>query len=257
MTRLRQLSLAGLTALLAAAGLQCSGDTTQPSTASAIEMVEGDGQSAAVGGTLPDPLVVLVTDQSGDPVQGVSVQWVAQGGGSVSPATAQTGSDGKASVERVLGATPGQQTTTASVSGLEGSPVTFTATATEGSSASITITTNPPTSALTGEVFDPSVQPVVQVKDAGGNAGGRRRPSRPRPRAAERSRAPPPPRLGRGGRAPGSGIWASAAPAARPWFHDRHRQRDLVASQRVGPPGGGRQPASGARWCRGPSCRST
>jgi len=170
MTRLRQLSLAGLTALLAAAGLQCSGDTTQPSTASAIEMVEGDGQSAAVGGTLPDPLVVLVTDQSGDPVQGVSVQWVAQGGGSVSPATAQTGSDGKASVERVLGATPGQQTTTASVSGLEGSPVTFTATATEGSSASITITTNPPTLALTGEVFDPSVQPVVQVKDAGGNA---------------------------------------------------------------------------------------
>ena len=170
MTRLRQLSLAGLTALLAAAGLQCSGDTTQPPTASAIEIVAGDGQSAAAGGALPDPLVVLVTDQSGDPVQGVGVQWVAQGGGSVSPASAQTGSDGKASVERVLGATPGQQTTTASVSGLEGSPVTFTATATEGSSASITITTNPPTSALTGEVFDPSVQPVVQVKDAGGNA---------------------------------------------------------------------------------------
>ena len=51
MTRLRQLSLAGLTALLAAAGLQCSGDTTQPSTASAIEMVEATAD-APVGGTL-------------------------------------------------------------------------------------------------------------------------------------------------------------------------------------------------------------
>src|SRR6476620_4550825 len=38
-----------------------------------------------------------------------------------------------------------------------------------GTGNSILLTTNPPTSALDGEVFDPTVQPVVQVKDGGGN----------------------------------------------------------------------------------------
>ena len=37
------------------------------------------------------------------------------------------------------------------------------------SSGTIVITTNPPVSALSGEVFDPAVQPVVQVKDGRGN----------------------------------------------------------------------------------------
>jgi hypothetical protein len=70
----------------------------------------------------------------------------------------------------VLGTTLGQQTTTASVAGLQGSPVTFTSTAIpSGGAGSIVITTNPPTSALEGEVFDPAAQPVVEVRDASGN----------------------------------------------------------------------------------------
>jgi hypothetical protein len=72
-------------------------------------------------------------------------------------------------VQRTLGPTPGEQTTTASVSGLTGTPVTFVATATEGPpTGGIVITTNPPTAALTGEVFDPVAQPAVRVTDAGG-----------------------------------------------------------------------------------------
>jgi Galactose oxidase-like, Early set domain/Bacterial Ig-like domain (group 1)/Kelch motif len=168
MTRRRQFTLAVLAASIAAGSLRCGGDTTQPSNASAIEMAGGDGQTGAVSSTLTNPLVVLVTDQSGNPVKGVSVAWDPQGSGSVSAATVQTGSDGKASVQRILGSTPGAQTTTASVSGLQGSPVTFTATATTGVAGGIAITTNPPVSALSGEVFDPSVQPVVQVTDQGG-----------------------------------------------------------------------------------------
>ncbi len=80
-----------------------------------------------------------------------------------------TGSDGKASATRTLGGTAGQQLTIAAVSGLQGSPVSFTATATEGAGGEgITITNNPPTAALTGEVFDPVAQPMVQVNGTGG-----------------------------------------------------------------------------------------
>jgi hypothetical protein len=167
MTRARQFTHSALATILAAVSLHCGGDTTQPTTAAAIEIVAGDWQSGTVGAALPSPLVVLVTDADGNPVQGVTVHWDAAGAGSVSATTVQSGSDGRAAVQRVLGPTPGEQTTTASVSGLQGSPITFTATATEGTGgAGIAIATNPPTSALTGEVFDPSVQPVLQVTDA-------------------------------------------------------------------------------------------
>jgi galactose oxidase len=131
-------------------------------------MRSGDGQNGIVGQPLANPLVVLVTDEAGDPVEGVSVQWDPQGAGTVSAETVETGSDGQASVERVLGPEPGEQTTTASVDGLEGSPVTFLATA-NAATGGIVIATNPPVSALNGEVFDPAVQPVLLVTDGSGD----------------------------------------------------------------------------------------
>jgi hypothetical protein len=170
MKRFRKLNLAALAALIAAVTVQCGdGDVGPPPDAASIEMAGGNGQAAQVGTPLPSPLTVLVTDDAGDPVSGVTVQWSVGGGGGVSPASGATGSDGKASATRTLGATAGQQTTIAAVSGLQGSPVTFTATATEGGGGEgITITNNPPTAALTGEVFDPVAQPMVQVNGAGG-----------------------------------------------------------------------------------------
>jgi hypothetical protein len=137
-------------------------------------MLDGNEQAAPAGQPLPNPLVVRVSDENGDPSEGVTVTWEAQDGGTVSEPSVQTGSDGRASVNRVLGSEPGEQITTATASGLEGSPVTFVSTATEdgGPGEGIVITTNPPVAAVDGEVFDPAVQPVVQVTSDGNPAAG-------------------------------------------------------------------------------------
>ncbi len=150
--------------------LRC-GEGTDPPVAAAIEPAAGNDQNGLVNQPLADPLVVLITDQNGDPVEGVTVSWDAQGGGSVSTGSVVSGSDGQASVTRTLGPAPGEQTTTASASGLEGSPVTFVSIAIDGTpgEGGIAITANPPVAALTGEVFDPSVQPAVLVTDGSGN----------------------------------------------------------------------------------------
>jgi hypothetical protein len=167
MTRLRQFSVAALAGLLATVSLRCSGNTLQPPTASAIAADGGNGQSGPVGSTLAEPLVVLVTDGSGDPVGGVAVRWDVQNGGSVSPAEVETGSDGRASVERTLGTGAGEQMTTASVTGLQGSPVTFTATATDGTTPTLAMKAQPSGATQSGVAL--AVQPVVQLKDGTGN----------------------------------------------------------------------------------------
>ncbi|MGH7510449.1 MAG: galactose oxidase-like domain-containing protein [Gemmatimonadales bacterium] len=171
MIRYRQIRVWSLALLLALASLRCNGGNIEPTTATNIEMVDGNQQTWAAGQPLPNPLVVVATDASGNAVPGVEVHWAVQGGGSVSAETVETGSSGRASVQRVLGPEPGQQTTTATVAGLQGSPVTFVATATEGGPppGTIAITTNPPTSALDREVFHPSVQPALLVKDGSGS----------------------------------------------------------------------------------------
>jgi galactose oxidase-like protein/Big-like domain-containing protein len=168
MIRFRQLRLWLLAGLLAVSSLRCGGDVG-PTTAKAIDPVAGDQQTGRAGQELTNPLVVSVTDGSGNGVPGIEVHWAAQGGGSVTTETSKTGSDGRASVRRVLGPDIGQQATTASVSGLEGSPVTFTATAAPGGQPGVSVVTQPPASALEGEVFEPANQPVVSVSDASGS----------------------------------------------------------------------------------------
>ncbi|HEV7365387.1 MAG TPA: galactose oxidase-like domain-containing protein, partial [Gemmatimonadales bacterium] len=155
-------------ALLAASSLRCNGTDVQPTDPTTIAMISGDGQTGTAGHVLANPLVVEVTDKSGNAVPGVSVSWSAQGGGSVSSATVQTGSNGKASIQRTLGSTLGEQATTATVTGLDGSPVTFLATVVTGAPG-ISVVTQPPPSALSGEVFDPTAQPVISVADDGGS----------------------------------------------------------------------------------------
>jgi len=170
MSRIRQLRVWTVASLLAAASLRCGGDNVQPTDPTDIAMASGNNQNGVAGQSLASPLVVLVTDADGNAVPGVEVHWAAQGGGSVSNEVVETGNNGRASVQRVLGPNLGQQNTTASVAGLAGSPVTFVSTAVEpGGAGSIVIVTNPPVSALDGEVFDPAAQPVVQVRDATGN----------------------------------------------------------------------------------------
>ncbi len=131
-------------------------------------------QSAVGGAALANPLVVKVTDANDNPVQNVSVAWTAIGGGTVSsggaPAasvTSATNAQGNAQVTRTLGTTLGAYTTTAEVAGLAGSPVTFTSTATVGPASQLVITTQPGGPVANGALLSP--QPVVQMRDAGGN----------------------------------------------------------------------------------------
>jgi galactose oxidase-like protein/Big-like domain-containing protein/Kelch motif protein len=168
MTRIQQIRIWMLAALVAAGSLRCNGTDIQFTDPTTIAMISGDTQTGTAGHQLANPLVVEVTDKSGNPVPGVEVSWAAQGGGSVSSATVQTGSNGKASVQRTLGSTLGEQTTTATATGLDGSPITFVATVVTGAPG-VAVITQPPPSALSGEVFDPTAQPVVSVADDGGS----------------------------------------------------------------------------------------
>jgi hypothetical protein len=133
-----------------------------------IELVSGNTQSAPVGGALPNPLVVRVTDANDNPVANVGVIWAAVGGGTVSEATTATNASGLAQVTRTLGVAPGLYTTTATVDGLSGSPITFTSTATVGPPAKLAIVTQPGSPTISGNAFSPS--PVIEVQDALGNA---------------------------------------------------------------------------------------
>jgi len=169
MTRL-ELLRRGAVLSLAAATLTCSGaDTIQPPEAAQLAIAGGNGQSAPAGVVLPNPIGVRVTDQSGDPVAGVTVDWSASDGGSVSPASDATDENGRATASWTLGPDVGSQTANATVDGLEGSPVTFTATAVQTGTTTLTVTVEPPASALTMEVFPPDQQPAVRLTDAGGS----------------------------------------------------------------------------------------
>jgi hypothetical protein len=163
----RELSRLAL-ALLTAGSLTCGGDSSNPSpTPTTLAMVGGKAQNGDVGQPLADSLVVKVTDDGGDPIAGVDVTWSAEGGGSVSETSVTTGADGLAAVERVLGSTAGEVTTTATASGLEGSPVTFVATAVAPSTPRLGIKTQPSTSATSGTALE--VQPAIQLEDGDGN----------------------------------------------------------------------------------------
>jgi plastocyanin len=70
-------------------------------------------------------------DSHGNAKGGVTIDWaVASGGGSITPAQNTTAANGNASAQRTLGGGTGDQTVTATASGLPTSPVvTFTTTA--------------------------------------------------------------------------------------------------------------------------------
>jgi adhesin/invasin len=135
-----------------------------------LALVSGNTQSGVVGQPLPNPLVVKVTDANDNPVENVSVSWAAVGGGSVAAATSATNAQGLAQIERTLGSAPGTYTTTATVAGLSGSPVTFASTATPGQPARVVIVTQPGTPVRSGSPLP--TQPVVQIQDAQGNNVG-------------------------------------------------------------------------------------
>jgi hypothetical protein len=104
------------------------GDPTDPDQEPvAIALLDGDEQDGSVGTALADPLRVVVTDGEGEPVAGVGVTWaVLTGGGSITP-TSSTDASGVAAATFTLGPANGAHTASASVPGLTGSPVAFSA----------------------------------------------------------------------------------------------------------------------------------
>jgi hypothetical protein len=140
--------------------------TAAAGTASEIRPVSGGGQTGQAGSGLGAPLVVEVLDDGENPVSGVAVTWtVESGGGSVSPASATTGADGRASTAWTLGPSMGTQRVEASAAGA--GSVRFEATANPGTPSVLGLATQPSATAQAGVPFER--QPVVQVRDAAGN----------------------------------------------------------------------------------------
>lgn len=105
--------------------------------ATAIHVVDGDGQHGTVGELLTSPIVVQATDAAGAPVPGAAVEFAltsAGDGAEIVPATATTNQQGLAEAHVLLGAKVGLQTGEArlSVEGASPPPATFTAIAASG-----------------------------------------------------------------------------------------------------------------------------
>jgi len=103
--------------------------TVEQPDASSIVISSGDQQTVRTGSTVPVAPSVVVRDASSQPIQGVTVSFaISGGGGSLTGSSATTNASGIASTGGwTLGPTPGANTLTASVAGVQ--PVTFTATA--------------------------------------------------------------------------------------------------------------------------------
>jgi alpha-tubulin suppressor-like RCC1 family protein len=129
-----------------------------------IALVSGNNQSALPGQALAAPLVVRVTDGAGNLVAGAAVSFaVTAGGGSVSPATATTNAAGTASAAWTLGLA-GTQSVTATLTGVPGQVVSFTATLSVGPPAQISIVSGNAQTGDAGSALAASI--VIQVLDA-------------------------------------------------------------------------------------------
>jgi hypothetical protein len=147
--------------------------TANPAPADTIFEVSGGDQSAQAGTTLPNPLVVKVTDQYGNRNLGVAVTFtVTSGSGTIMPGPApasvdSTDSLGEASVTWTLGPELGPQTVQAAATGLKGSPVTFVAVATGAQPASVEVYEGDNEVGLVGKPVN--YPPAVLVRDGGGS----------------------------------------------------------------------------------------
>ena len=137
------------------------------SLATTIASQAGDGQTGTVGTALATAYAVVVTNGVA-PVAGVPVSWaVESGGGVITPALDTTDASGISTAVRTLGTGAGTQTATASVGGLLGSPVHFSATALADAAKRLVKQSLDP---QTATVVTGVVAPVVKVADSLGNA---------------------------------------------------------------------------------------
>jgi adhesin/invasin len=195
---------APLVALAAALSIQgCGGDDLKcggpfcvspgPPQATTLTLGSGGGQTGAPGRELPQPIVVVVTDDDERPIADVPVSFsVSQGGGSVSEGTVQSDIEGRALVGWTLGPDPGTQSVQAAASAssgspLGGSPLSVSAEAVRPPPVRLVLQSPPSDTVHNGvqfqrqpivEVLDEDDQPVPQVQvtvtiaDGGGTLSG-------------------------------------------------------------------------------------
>lgn len=127
----------GLLALgmsLVGLGAACSAEDQGPGQSPLViekpATKSGDQQTGPVGVALGNPLRVVIT-RDGEPVEGVDVDWAAGQGGSLAQEE-ESDVGGFASVVWTLGPDVGNHAATAAIDGADGSPLTYTATATDG-----------------------------------------------------------------------------------------------------------------------------
>jgi endoglucanase len=139
---------------------------TGGSDPTAIQAAGGTHFNGAPGYVLDDSVAVKVVDRSGSGVAGVTVQFAAgTSSGSLSPASARTDASGVARAAWTLGGGPGEQTASASVTGL--APLAVGATAAWGPEAKIVAVSGDGQSMVPGcATLSPL---VVKVTDAGGS----------------------------------------------------------------------------------------
>ena len=164
-----------LTATAAAPGVAASTSsafTITAATANHVAAITSDHQSATAGTAVAVAPAVIVKDQFGNPVAGVSLMFaVTTGGGSLTgtnPVT--TNGSGIAAIGSwTLGSLTGTNTVTATASGLTGSPVSFTGTGTAGtvSAAQSTVAVAP--AAIPASPGTSTSTITVTARDANGN----------------------------------------------------------------------------------------
>jgi Bacterial Ig-like domain (group 3)/Bacterial Ig-like domain (group 1) len=128
---MRRTTALGWLAMLTTLGA-CGGgdDLLLPGSAEpATITIQGDGQNGRVGETLLQPLVAVVTDANGRPIDGATVVFVLTDpapGASLTPDTVRTNSDGEASTSITLGTRPGEQGGQVQALAANGSPAATT-----------------------------------------------------------------------------------------------------------------------------------
>jgi len=148
-----------------------AGVTLGAGQAAQMALFAGNGQSAPAGTSVAVAPSAIVRDASNNAVTGVNVTFTVTGGsGTTTPpsgSTVATDASGVATLTSwTLGAPAGTNTLTASVAGLTGSPVTFTATGTAGVATQMTTSVGAQTATVNTPV---PTDPSVLVRDANNN----------------------------------------------------------------------------------------
>ena len=150
-------------------------------TVAAVTAVRGDSQAGPIGSTLPDSIVVLVTDGNGNPVPGAQVVWtVVMGNGTVDPDTVPTDAAGGAGTAYTLGlvtgidsvsATAGPASVTFAIQAHAGPPTSLSLAGGDGQTGSVNTTLTIPLSVLVRDSANnpaPDVLVTWQVRTGGG-----------------------------------------------------------------------------------------